>query len=88
MDEYKLGDVDLNGDKIDPIYKKGFEHGYWLQRGDSKDLDSVIEGSKNHPPYHKGLRAGRKEAEREVIRQRMQGNSDQSQSREREIDIE
>lgn len=88
MDEYKLGGVDLNDDKIDPIYKKGFEHGYWLKRGDSKDLDGVIEGSKNHGNYHSGLKAGKKEAERETVRQRLQGNTDQSQSHDKGMDID
>ncbi len=73
--------------KVDPIYTRGFEHGYWLQRGNSKDLDAVLESSKGDETYHNGLKAGRKEAERETIRKRLQRNSDQSQSREKDMDI-
>ncbi|MBN8672171.1 MAG: hypothetical protein J0L80_15920 [Chitinophagales bacterium] len=72
---------------IDPIYKKGFEHGYWLQRGDSKDLDGIIQRS-NHDQYKSGLKAGKKEAVRERVRQQLQDNSGQSQDVNKEIDID
>lgn len=88
MDEYKLGDVDLNDDKIDPVYKKGFEHGYWLQRGGSKDLDKIIEGSQSHTGYHGGLKAGKKEAQREKVRERLKSNLEQSNQRDKGIDID
>lgn len=72
---------------VDPIYKKGFEHGYWLQRGDSKDLDGIIQRS-NHDQYKSGLVAGKKEAVREKVRERFQGSADKSQSPEKGMDIE
>lgn len=56
---------------VDPYYKKGFEHGYWLKRGNSKDLDSVIHGSRNFAPYYNGLKDGKAEAEREKARERI-----------------
>lgn len=87
MDEYKLGETDLGDDKIDPNYKKGFEHGYWLKRGDSEDLDPIIERSKP-TQYKSGLVAGKKEAEREKVRNRLQGNKDQSQARDKGMDID
>ena len=58
-------------EKVDPYYKKGFEHGYWLKRGNSKDLDSVIHGSRNFAPYYNGLKDGKAEAERERARERI-----------------
>lgn len=53
MDEYKLGDTDLTDETVDPVYKKGFEHGYWLERGDCEDLDGLVERAKNHQGYQK-----------------------------------
>lgn len=85
--ENKETDAAKESEEVDPVYKKGFEHGYWLKRGDSKDLDGVISGSKNHAPYHNGLKAGKKEAEREQVRQRLHENTNQS-SQERDIDID
>lgn len=70
------------------IYIKGFEHGYWLEKGNSKDLPELIERSKNHARYSAGLRAGSKEAKREVIRDRMQNNSEQSNDVQKDIDID
>lgn len=85
MSEYKLGDTDLSDEQLPPMYKKGFEHGYWLKRGNSKELDDVIKGSKNHKEYHSGLKAGKKEAIRESVRARMQSNG---QEQEQGIDID
>lgn len=85
MSEYKIGDTDLNDEQLPPLYKKGFEHGYWLCRGNSKDLDDVINGAKNHKEYHSGLKAGRKEAIRESVRDRLQDNS---QEQEQGMDID
>lgn len=80
--------MDLNDDKLPPIYKKGFEHGYWLCRGDSEELENVINGSKNHKDYHSGLKAGKKEADREKVRERLQSNKEQSNEKEKGIDID
>ena len=71
MEEYKLGEKDLNDQSIDPVYKKGFEHGFWLKRGDYKELDDLIERSKRNENYHSGLVGGKAEAEREKIREQL-----------------
>ncbi|HEY1009973.1 MAG TPA: hypothetical protein VGE24_04390 [Emticicia sp.] len=68
------------------IYTKGFEHGYWLQRGDSKELDEIIKRS-NHERYKSGLVAGKKEAVRERVRDRHK-TDDQSQSQDKGIDMD
>lgn len=73
---------------VDPIYMKGFEHGYWLRRGDSKELDNVINGSKNHVGYQSGLIAGKKEAEREKTKERLNSQFDKSKNQDKNIDIE
>ena len=67
------------------IYIKGFEHGYWLKRGDSPELDGIINRS-NHAYYKNGLMAGKKEAERQQVRERLQGNDGQTQSPEKGIE--
>lgn len=69
------------------IYTKGFEHGYWLMRGDSKELDDIIKHSK-HADYKSGLQAGKKEATREKVRERLDQTKDQSQNREKGMDID
>ena len=74
--------------KVDPIYTKGFEHGYWLQRGNSKDLDAVLESSKGDETYHNGLKAGRKEAEREKVRERLHSHKEQSTDPETGMDMD
>ena len=58
--------------QIDPVYKKGFEHGYWLRRGDSQELKALIDRAKNHEGYHSGLKAVQKEAERELFLEEIQ----------------
>lgn len=73
--------------KVDPIYKKGFEHGYWLQRGNSKDLDGIIDRS-NQEQYKSGLKAGKKEAIREKVRTRLQDNPEKSKDIQAGPDIE
>lgn len=70
---------------VDPLYKKGFDHGYWLKRGDSKDLDGIIERSKLEQ-YKSGLIAGKKEAVREKVRDELRHNSEQSKDTERGIE--
>lgn len=73
--------------KIDPEYINGFEHGYWLQRGGSKELDGIIERSKQEH-YKSGLKAGKKQATREKVRERLNDIKDQSQSRDIGIDLD
>jgi hypothetical protein len=73
--------------QIDPVYKKGFEHGYWLRKGESTELDGLIERSK-HDGYKGGLQAGKKEADREQVRSRLQGNSGQENSRDTGMDVD
>jgi hypothetical protein len=45
---------------VDPVYKKGFKHGYWLKRGNSPELQGIIDRS-NYAQYKSGLIAGQKE---------------------------
>ncbi|MBS1780456.1 MAG: hypothetical protein JST70_14090 [Bacteroidetes bacterium] len=77
----------MSEETVDPIYKKGFEHGYWLQRGNSKDLDGIIERS-NYGQYKSGLKAGKKEAVREAVRARLQDNSEQSKDIQAGLDVD
>lgn len=71
MEEINKAIMEGKAENVDPIYKKGFEHGYWLQKGGSKEIDKAIEGSKNHEGYSSGLIAGRSEANREKVRDRL-----------------
>lgn len=87
MSEYKLGDTDLSDEKIDPIYKKGFEHGYWLKRGDCAELDDIIERNKKWN-YGTGLKAGKREAMREQVRERSKHNNERSQDRDKGMEME
>ena len=72
--------------KIDPKYINGFEHGYWLQKGNSKDIDAITQRAGTQPEYQSGMKAGRKEAQREQFRQRM-NDLDNGQGKENEFDI-
>lgn len=51
-------------ENVDPLYKKGFEHGYWLKKGKSPELDGIIKRN-NHAQYGAGLKDGKAEATRE-----------------------
>ena len=68
---------------VDPVYKRGFEHGYWLQRSNTHDLDKLIEKANSQPEYQSGMKAGQKEAMREQFRQRM-SDLDKEQDKEKE----
>lgn len=73
---------------VDPLYKKGFEYGYWLKRGNSPELQDIINRS-NHTNYKAGLIAGQKEAIREAFRQRMeQMDKDQENDKQRGLERE
>jgi len=69
--------------KVNPDYKKGFEHGYWLQRGNSPALNQHTQNSAQHKEYASGLKAGSKEASREQVKGRM----DKSKGKDKGIDI-
>lgn len=64
---------------VDPIFKKGFEHGYWLQRGDSKELRELMHKAGKHEGYYSGLKAGRDEAIREQVRDEFKQMDDNKQ---------
>jgi len=72
--------------KIDPKYINGFEHGYWLQKGNNKDIDAILESSKGNEAYYNGLKTGQKEAQREQFRQRM-NDLDNERGKGNEFDI-
>ena len=74
--------------KIDPKYINGFEHGYWLQKGNSKDIDAITQRAGTQPEYQSGMKAGRKEAEREKVRDRLKSSKEQSTDPETGIDID
>jgi hypothetical protein len=88
MDEYKLGDIDLGDEKIDPYYKKGVEHGYWLRRGESTELDDIINRSKNHVGYQTGLIHGKREADREKVKERLNEQFGTSPNYDRNIGMD
>lgn len=54
---------------VDLLYKKGFEIAYWLRRGNNPHLRDIIQANSNGNEYHKGLLAGKKEAEIDVIKE-------------------
>lgn len=58
--------------KVDPNFKKGFEHGYWLQRGGGDAIDDLLKNTKKHLTYYEGLKAGKNEAVQEKIREHME----------------
>lgn len=61
----------MEEENVDPVYKKGFEHGYWLQRGNSKDLPQLMENSASNAGYSNGLKAGSREAAREQFKEQL-----------------
>ncbi len=56
-------------EKVDPLYKKGFEIAYWLERGDNPLLKHIMEANANGNAYDKGLHAGQREADREKMKE-------------------
>lgn len=64
---------------VDPVFKKGFEHGYWLQRGNSKELQQLMRNNARHEGYYSGLTAGRDEAIREQVRDEFRQMEDNKQ---------
>ena len=74
-------------EKVDPIYKKGFEQGYWLQRGNSPDLSKALQQAGKNSSYVNGMKAGQKEATREQFKSRMAQAKDRSaKDRDRGMD--
>lgn len=67
---------------------KGYEQGYWLMRGNRPELPAIMERAQEKPTYAHGLKSGAKEAEREKVRERLQGNKEQSNDVQNGLDME
>lgn len=75
-------------ENVDPYYKKGFEHGYWLKKWKSPELNGIMKRNK-HAQYGAGLRDGSKEAAREYVRERINRIDKQNEkNRDRGFEIE
>lgn len=75
-------------EKVDPVYKKGFEHGYWLERGNYEGMRDLMQRSAKHEGYYSGLQAGQKEAVREKVRERFnQMDKQKEQDKDKGMDI-
>ena len=72
--------------KVDTHYKQGFEIGYWLTKGNSPHVKDIMHNNANESPYHKGLKAGNKEARKEQTRANLR--NDQSNSQEKGIELD
>lgn len=77
----------MEQEKIDPVYKKGFEHGYWMQRADNLALKQVMTAQVKNADYFDGLKAGGKEAMREQFKDRMNKSKQQSKDKGKDLDI-
>lgn len=73
--------------KVDLTYKRGFEMGYWLERGKYQKLDQFVKSAEIHPEFQKGLKHGRKEVSREVVRQAFKAIRDK-QDNDNGIDVD
>lgn len=72
--------------KVDPQYKMGFNHGYWIEKGEPKTLVEMLERSPNKEGiYHQALLAGKKEAQREKVRNRIQNIDRGNRSKDNDI---
>ncbi len=74
-------------EKIDISYKQGFEHGYWLVKGDNKKVNDILKDDKASPSYKKGFDAGRVQAFREQAKAKiadLKNQKDLNRDRERE----
>jgi hypothetical protein len=74
-------------EKVDEQYKAGFEMAYWLQRGNTEHLDHIMKNSAGDN-YNKGMQAGRKEALRYMVKERMENYKDKTNSRDNGMDID
>ncbi len=77
--KYQLGDTELDGEPVDPLYKNGFEHGYWLKKGDSPDLRDMTQRvaksahkSDGATNYYNGICDGTKQADKEKLLARIE----------------
>ena len=58
-------------EKVDELYKLGFEHGYWLTKSKSIEYDGILKRNSHKQQYAKGMFAGKREAVREQSRERI-----------------
>lgn len=75
-------------DKDLPQFIKGYEQGYWLQRGNRQELNDIITRAQTRPTYQYGLKSGAKEAEREKVREQFKNNKEQSTNPEKGMDMD
>lgn len=79
----------MEEETVNPEYQKGFEHGYWLQRSESSQLDELMEQSKSHKKYYSGLKGGQSEAQREKFREQMKNaENDKQKDKDRGIELD
>lgn len=79
----------MEDEKVDEVYKKGFEHGYWLQYSKSAEFEKAMRSSAEHAGYGEGLKAGANEATRQQFREQMSKAREtdaKDKSRDRDVD--
>jgi len=75
----------MEQEHINPVYKKGFEHGYWLQRGGRLDQTGTADTGQKETDYSRGFLAGSREAAREQFKNQLNDTRNgQSKERDRE----
>lgn len=79
----------MENETVDDSYKKGFEQGYWLQRGNRPDLvrDAMRSGPRLGGGYSSAMKAGKDEAVREMLRARL-AEQERSQNRDKGMERE
>jgi len=94
------GEKQANKDMVEKIinelnppgaeYKKGFEIGYWMEKGNSSYLSQAIEAAKNVPDLLSGLKGGKKEAAKEKVREEIKQirEADKNRDKDRDMDKE
>jgi hypothetical protein len=76
---------------IDPQYKRGFEQGYWMQRGNRPELQDIMQAASTNQQQHyaDGLKAGSKEAIKEQVKVEFDKmDSDKQKDKDAGIDMD
>lgn len=75
----------MDQEQINPLYLKGFNAGYTLNKHDPELLDSLLKSGNSNNEYFKALQAGKKQYDLEQILAKSKSNKDDQRIKKRGV---
>lgn len=80
--------VEIIDDELNPLFIKGFNNGYTIQKFEGKLMDQILKGLEpSNSKYVDGLKLGSSEYKKEVFRERLSKSNQKNTGRENDKDF-